>query len=322
MPTAAELQSDVAAFRHYLQAERGMSDNTVQAYGRDLTKFAEWVALTRHPNYLAPSLRDLARYVGHLNELGLAPPSVARHIVALRTFFKFLRLEERADPSAVDLLGSPKLWQRIPQVLNPAAVETLLAAPRPGDRFHLRDRALLETLYATGCRASEVVGLKVEDLYLDAGFCRCFGKGSKQRVVMLGRPAVAALRAYLQARGGEGETGRQGDRTGHAFLSPSPPLPISPSGFVFTTRSGRQLTRINLWVIVKKYCARAGLPAEVSPHTLRHSFATHVLSNGADLRTIQELLGHASIQTTQHYTHVDRDRLKAIHKKFHPRAED
>lgn len=293
----AELQSDIAAFRHYLRAERGMSDNTIQAYGRDLDKFADWVALTRHPNYLAPTLKDLARYVGHLNDLGLAPPSVARHIASVRTFFKFLRLEERAGPSAVSLLGSPKLWQRIPQVLNQGAVEALLAAPQPGDRFHLRDRALLETLYATGCRASEVVGLKVADLYLDAGFCKCFGKGSKQRVVLLGRPAVAALRAYLpEANGG------------------------SDSSFVFRSRSGRPLTRIYLWAVVKKYCRRAGLPADVSPHTLRHSFATHVLTNGADLRTVQELLGHATIRTTQHYTHIDRERLKAIHQKFHPRA--
>ena len=305
VPALADLQSDIAAFRHYLRAERGMTDNTVQAYGRDLTKFADWVALTRHENYLAPSLKDLARFVGHLTDLGLSPPSVGRHIVALRTFFKFLRLEERADPAAVGLLGSPKLWQRIPQVLNPGAVEKLLAAPRAGDRFHLRDKALLETLYATGCRASEVVGLKKIDLHLDAWFCKCFGKGNKQRVVLLGRPAVAALRTYLAEPDGNG-------RAGSGAESP----------YVFTSRSGRPLTRIYLWAVVKKYCRRAGLPAEVSPHTLRHSFATHVLSNGADLRTVQEMLGHASIQTTQHYTHVDRDRLKAIHRKFHPRSED
>src|SRR5581483_10717375 len=166
---------------------------------------------------------------------------------------RFLRLEERADPSAVDLLGSPKLWKRIPQVLPPDAVDKLLAAPQPGDRFFLRDRALLETLYATGCRASEVVNLKVADLYLDAGFCKCFGKGGKQRVVPLGRPAVAALRAYLA----EGRTApRSDDGPAH----------------VFTSKSGRPLTRILLWSLVKKYCKRAGLPHTVSPHTLRHSF--------------------------------------------------
>src|SRR5947207_13053828 len=197
----ASLNSDIGAFRHYLQSERGMADNTVQAYGRDLDRFTRWCALVRYHEYTAPTLRDLARYLAFLHAENLAPPSVARHLVALKMFYRFLRLEERADAAAPDLLGSPKLWQRIPQVLSPQAVDDLLRAPRPGDRFYLRDRALLETLYATGCRASEVVGLKVADVYLDAGFCKCFGKGSKQRVVPLGRPAVAALRAYLEDRG-------------------------------------------------------------------------------------------------------------------------
>ena len=196
----AELASDLLAFRHYLKAERGMAANTVLAYGRDLDRFAEWAATVRLKDYLAPTLKDLSRYVGYLHEQDLAAPSVARHLVSLRMFYRFLRLEERADPTAVDLLGSPKLWKRIPQVLPPDAVDRLLSAPQAGDRFYLRDRALLETLYATGCRASEVVGLKVADVYLDAGFCKCFGKGSKQRVVPLGRPAVAALRAYIESQ--------------------------------------------------------------------------------------------------------------------------
>jgi integrase/recombinase XerD len=303
----SELQSDIAAFRHYLQSERGMSNNTVQAYGRDLDRFSAWAATVRFTEYTRPTLKDLARYLAFLHDENLAPPSVARHLVALKMFYRFLRLEERADASAVDLLGSPKLWQRIPQVLSPQAVDELLRAPQPGDRFHLRDRALLETLYATGCRASEVVSLKVADVYLDAGFCKCFGKGGKQRVVPLGRPAVAALREYLGTVGG-------GD-------NPATVRSPLPTAHVFATKSGRPLTRIHLWAIVKKYCRRAGLPATVSPHTLRHSFATHLLAGGADLRTVQELLGHASIRTTQHYTHVDRDRLKALHRKFHPRGQ-
>jgi integrase/recombinase XerD len=294
---SAELQSDTAAFRHYLAAERGLSDNTVQAYGRDMNRFAEWVALAKLPDYKKPTLKDLGRYVSFLHDQSLAAPSIARHIVALRTFYRFLRLEERADPTAVDLLGSPKLWERIPQVLSPESVDKLLAGPRAGDRFYLRDRALLETLYATGCRASEVVNLRRSDLYLDAAFCKCVGKGNKQRVVPLGRKAIEALRAYLSDAG-----------------VPSDPI------VVFTSRTGKTLSRIVLWKIVKKYCLRAGLPDTVSPHTLRHSFATHVLAGGADLRTVQELLGHSSIATTQHYTHVDSARLKAMHKKFHPRG--
>ncbi|OWK37513.1 site-specific tyrosine recombinase XerD [Fimbriiglobus ruber] len=304
MSTLNELVSDILAFGNYLKAERGMSENTTMAYRRDLDRYSTWVATVRLPNYLAPSLTELSRYIGFLHDEQLAPPSIARHIVSLRMFYRFLRLEERASPTAVDLLGSPKLWQRIPTVLSPENVDVLLAAPQAGDRFYLRDKALLETLYATGCRASEVVGLKVADVYLDAAFCKCVGKGSKQRVVPLGKPAVAALRAYL----GEGrpQFAKSTEQGGPAH--------------VFVSKSGQPLTRIVLWQLVKKYCARAGLPKEVSPHTLRHSFATHVLAGGADLRTVQELLGHASIQTTQHYTHIDRARLKAMHQKFHPRA--
>jgi len=294
-----ELRSDILSFRHYLKAERGMAENSVLAYGRDLARYAEWVETVRLENYLKPSLRDLSRYLVYLSEQDLAAPSVARHIVSLRMFYRFLRLEERADQTAVSLLGSPKLWQRIPAVLNIAAVDQLLSAPRAGDRFFLRDWAILETLYATGCRASEVVNLQVADLYLDAAFLRCTGKGNKQRVVPLGRPAIAALRAYL----GEGR------------MAAAP-----ATGNVFVSRSGKPLCRIRLWKIVKFYCARAGLPTTISPHSLRHSFATHVLAGGADLRSVQELLGHASITTTQHYTHIDRDRLKAMHKKFHPRG--
>ena len=303
MMSVETLLSDVVAFTHYLKAERGMSDNTVQAYRRDLERFAGWVATVRLKDYLAPTLADLARYLGFLTDENLAAPSIARHIVSLRMFYRFLKLEERADPTAVDLLGSPKLWERVPQVLSPDDVDKLLAAPQATDRFYLRDKAILETMYATGCRASEVVGLKVADVYLDAAFLKCTGKGSKQRVVPLGRPAVEALRAYL----GEG-------RTQFAALADGGPA------YVFVNRSGRPITRVALWQIVKKYCRRAGLPAAASPHTLRHSFATHVLAGGADLRTVQELLGHASISTTQHYTRVDRARLRAMHQKFHPRA--
>src|SRR4051812_19418821 len=163
-----ELLSDILAFRHYLQAERGLAANTVIAYAADLDRFAHWVAGVKLTKYTAPTLKDLSRYVAFLHDEQLAAPSIARHLVALKMFYRFLRLEEKADPGAVELLGSPKLWQRVPCVLSPAHVDALLAAPTAADRFHLRDKALLETLYATGCRATEVVTLKVNDVYLDA----------------------------------------------------------------------------------------------------------------------------------------------------------
>jgi integrase/recombinase XerD len=298
----AALHDDLTAFRQFIQAERGMALNTVLAYGRDLERFARWAAGGGLKDYLQPSLRDLSHYLSLLRDERLAPPSIARHLVALKMFYRFLRIEERASPGSVELLASPALWERIPQVLSPESVEKLLAAPEPGERFYLRDRALLETLYATGSRASEVVGLRLADLYLDSAFCKCHGKGNKQRVVPLGQPAVKALRKYLEE-----------SRPRLTRSAPEAP-------WVFVSRGGRALTREMLWILVKKYVRRAGLHAKVSPHTLRHSFATHLLAGGADLRTVQELLGHANIRTTQHYTHVDRDRLKAIHRKFHPRA--
>ncbi|GIW78421.1 MAG: tyrosine recombinase XerC [Gemmatales bacterium] len=298
-----ELNQDIAAFRHYLESERGMARNTVLAYGRDLTTFAEWVAEGGLKDYLHPGVRELSHYLSFLRERGLSPSSVARHLVALKMFYRFLRLEERANQQAVEHLSSPKLWERIPQVLSPESVDKLLAAPSPEDRFYLRDRALLETLYATGSRASEVVGLQLNDLHLDSGFCKCTGKGNKQRVVPLGKPAVEALQEYLRD------------------LRPQLVFAHPEATAVFVSRGGRPLNREMLWILVKKYVLRAGLNTKVSPHTLRHSFATHLLAGGADLRTVQELLGHANIRTTQHYTHVDRDRLRAIHKQFHPRGK-
>ncbi|MCX7701862.1 MAG: site-specific tyrosine recombinase XerD [Gemmataceae bacterium] len=297
-----ELHQDIKAFQHYLSTERGAATNTLLAYGRDLERFAQWVAEGQLRDYRQPTLADFSRYLSRLREEGLQPSSIARHLVALKVFYRFLRLEQQTPSNVVELLASPTLWERIPQVLSPEAVEKLLRGPRPTDRFFLRDRAILETLYATGCRASEVVGLRLEDTHLDAGFVRCLGKGRKQRVVPLGRPAIAALRSYLTEfrprllRGAE-------------------------TPWVFVSRGGKKLTREMLWVIVKKYVRRLGLPGKVSPHTLRHSFATHVLAGGADLRMVQEFLGHSNIRTTQNYTHVDRDRLRAIHRQFHPRAK-
>jgi integrase/recombinase XerD len=297
----ASLQADLNAFRDYMTAERGMAKNTVMAYERDLHKFRDWVA-GGLANYLAPSVRELTNYLAYLKEDGLAAPSVARNLIATKMFYRFLRLEERVEQNAVELLSSPRLWERIPQVLSPESVEKLLKAPRNEDRFYLRDRALLETLYATGSRASEVVNLQLADLHLDSSFCKCTGKGSKQRVVPLGAPAISALKIYLQE------------------LRPVLTQADKENPWAFVSKGGKRLTREMLWILVKKYVRRAGLNAKVSPHTLRHSFATHLLEGGADLRTVQELLGHANIRTTQHYTHVDRSRLKAVHRQFHPRG--
>jgi integrase/recombinase XerD len=296
-----DLQDDLSAFRSYMKAERGLAENTLLSYTHDLERFSGWLIDEGMADYRSPTLGELANYLSFLHEEKLAPSSIARHLVSLKMFYRFLKMEERAQPATVELLASPTLWERIPSVLSPEAVDRLLQAPRAGDRFFLRDRAILETLYATGCRASEVVDLRLSDLNLESAFCKCTGKGSKQRIVPLGRSAINALKTYL------GESRPE--------LSRDPSAP-----WVFISKGGKRLNREMLWVLVKKYVRRACLPGKVSPHTLRHSFATHLLSGGADLRAVQELLGHASIGTTQIYTHVDRDRLKAMHKRFHPRA--
>lgn len=299
----SELLDDIKAFGHYIRSERGLADNTLLAYGRDLERFAVWATI-HVADYLFPKLTELGEYVRYLREEEqLAPASTARHLVALKVFYRFLRLEERTTQTSVDLLASPALWQRIPQVLSPENVNKLLDAPISADRYFLRDRAILETLYATGSRASEVVNLKFADVHLASGFCKCFGKGNKQRIVPLGRIAINAIQIYL-------------DKQRPQLVLSSP-----DTAEVFVSRGGKALTREMLWVLVKKYVRRAGLHTKVSPHTLRHSFATHLLAGGADLRTVQELLGHSSIRTTQQYTHVDRDRLRSIHRKFHPRGQ-
>jgi integrase/recombinase XerD len=217
-------------------------------------------------------------------------------------FFRFLVLEARISESAAELLNAPSLWQRVPQVLSEEQVDRLLGAPASDDRYVSRDRALLETLYATGCRVSEVAGLRMPDLRLDLGFCQCTGKGDKQRIVPLGRKARLALEQYVASQRAE-------------LTKSNAAVP-----WVFLNRLGGRLSRVMIWHLVKKYAQRAGLPRRVSPHTLRHSFATHLLAGGADLRIVQEMLGHSNLATTQLYTHVDRARLRAIHRKFHPRA--
>jgi integrase/recombinase XerD len=301
-PALQELFADLAAFRAYIKSERGLAANTLLAYGRDLDRFARWFAAARPGDHRRLSVQDFSRFVSAMREEKLAPPTIARHLVALKVFYRFLKLEGHIKDNAAELLGSPGLWDRLPHVLSSAQVEALLRAPRPSDRYYLRDRALLETLYATGARASEVAGLTLRDVHLEQACARCHGKGDKQRLVPLGKPCVDALRTYLTE------------------LRPKLCVRDPEAQALFLSRGAKPLSRIMVWVLVKKYVRQAGIAGKVSPHTLRHSFATHLLEGGADLRIVQELLGHANINTTQHYTHVDRKRLQAIHRKFHPRA--
>lgn len=287
-------------FLTYLESEAHLAPNTIAAYARDLDQFLQWLE-GRRPQGLR--VRDLSDYVGCLAHKGLAPASVSRNIVAVRTLYKYLQLEGQVQDNPAELLVTQKTWERVPHVLSAQQVEALLNAPRRFDPYWLRDRALLEVLYATGCRASETCGLRTTDLRLKEQHLLCRGKGNKQRMVPLGRRAIAAIERYQE------ET-----RVELAARA------AQPTDAVFLTRTGKPIQRHQLWRLVTRYAARVGIAEAISPHTLRHSFATHVLAGGADLRQVQEMLGHANIQTTQIYTHVDHSRLKAVHQKFHPRG--
>jgi integrase/recombinase XerD len=298
-PTAAS--RFVAAFIDYARSECHLSANTVAAYRRDMTKFVEWVA-GRDVKQL--TVRDLADYAAWLHARKLAPASIARHLVSLKVFFRYLQLEGVLRDNLAELLGSQKLWQRVPQVLSAEAVEQLLESPLPGEPLWRRDRALLELLYATGCRASEVSHLTMSDLHLSEGYCLCRGKGDRQRIVPINRRALEAIQAYFDD---------ERPKLAEAAATPNP-------RWVLLSRRGLRLARERIWELMKRYAARIGAPPSIGPHTMRHSFATHLVAGGADLRQVQEMLGHASIATTQIYTHVDPARLRKVHQKFHPRG--
>jgi integrase/recombinase XerD len=298
--SGGQSQRWVTACLDYLRTECHLAVNTIAAYQRDLTRFREWLGGRAVAKL---SVRELSDYMGWLQTKQLAPASIARNMVALKLLYRYLQLEGIVQDNPAELLGTPKKWQRVPEVLSPRIVEELLKAPQPYDAWHRRDRAMLELLYATGCRASEVSHLTLADLHLGERYCLAHGKGSKDRLTPLGDAAIAALTDYLAA-----------ERPRLAKVAGTPPP------WVLLSRGGKRLRREAIWQLVKRYVLRAGIHPDVSPHTLRHSFATHLLAGGADLRQVQELLGHATIATTQIYTHVDQTRLKRVHQQFHPRA--
>jgi integrase/recombinase XerD len=288
------------AFVRYLRSECHLAENSVLAYERDLRRFFEWLRGRRIEGL---SISDLSDYPAWLTANELAPASISRHIVSLKVFFRYLQLEGALTDNQAELLGSQKLWQRVPIVLSSAEIDALLSSPRPPQPWWRRDRAMLELLYATGCRVSELSLLRPRDVHLAERYCLCHGKGDKQRVVPLGRRAVQAVETYLEHERPELVERRE-----------------MPSQFLLLSSRGGRLRRERIWELIKLYGKQAGCAAELSPHSMRHSFATHLLAGGADLRQVQEMLGHASIATTQIYTHVDHSRLKKVHDAFHPRA--
>ncbi len=291
-------ETSLDAWLDHLVAERGLARNSVAAYRRDLETLSRQL---EGRALVSAGQDDLLLALRRMRTAGRSPRSVARWLVAARGFFGWLTQEGMIDENPAARLEPPKVWKTLPKVLDGSDVERLLEAPDRVDPRGARDAAMFEVLYATGLRASELCGLRLGDLRLDAGYLSCVGKGSKERVVPLGAEANAALSAYLAS-------GRETLLAGKR------------SDAVFIGRGGAPLTRQWFWKLIKAYGRRAGIRASLSPHVVRHSFATHLLENGADLRVVQMLLGHADISTTQIYTHVNRERLKRLYRDFHPRA--
>jgi integrase/recombinase XerD len=291
----------IEAFSDYLSLERGLSPRTVDAYRRDLLRMA---AFMEARGVHAPAGADagaLREFVYHLKDLGLQPASIRRNISALRTYFGYLVTEGHVVADPTDRLDVPRAWRRLPGVLSRDEVASILDAPDPSDRLFWRDKALLEFAYASGVRVGELISLKSRDVDLQEGLAVVFGKGARERIVPVGRAALQALVVYLRE------------------IRPRLAGPKS-EGIVFLNARGSPLTRMGVWKILRKQVLRAGVRKRVTPHTLRHSFATHLLEGGADLAAVQEMLGHADITTTQIYTHVEREYLRDVHRRFHPRA--
>ncbi|HET7629193.1 MAG TPA: site-specific tyrosine recombinase XerD [Bacillales bacterium] len=296
------MKDDVHDFLHYLIVERGLSENTLAAYRRDLFRYVDYLKeKERIDSYSQVTRTHIIRYLMDLKDQGRAAATIARHTASVRAFHQFLLREKNAagDPSVH--IETPKTERKLPKVLTVREVEALLEAPDAANAFGLRDRAMLEVLYATGLRVSELVHLNVSDAHLTMGFVRTVGKGNKERIIPLGSMASRSLESYL--------------RDGRPNL-----LKRQKNEALFLNHHGGRLTRQGFWKVLKKLSRQAGISKELTPHTLRHSFATHLLENGADLRSVQEMLGHADISTTQIYTHVTKKRLKDIYKTYHPRA--
>lgn len=295
------MQELVDSFLSYLSVERSLSKNTIVSYRRDLEKYIRYLKDSNINSLSQTARKNISDFMFGLKDAGLSAVSIARNLAAIKVLYRFLVRERilTTDPSS--LLDSPKLWKKIPDVLSGPEVEALLEAPDLKTARGLRDKAILELMYATGLRVSEAVNLKIQDVHFDAGFLRCIGKGSKERIVPLGKESIQATKKYLEE------------------ARPKLARPGREDAFLFLSRLGKKISRQSFWKLVKHYAKRARIKKDIRPHTLRHSFATHLLERGADLRSVQEMLGHADISTTQIYTHIDKNRLKMIHKNFHPR---
>ena len=291
----------VERFDDFLALEQGASVQTSSAYKLDIARFVAYASVKGAKSPIDVGARTLREYVYHLKDLGLSPASIRRNVSAVRTYFKFLLAEGHVVRDPSERLETPKKWRTLPDVLAVDEIEKLLAAPSLDEPLAFRDRAMLELAYGAGLRVSEWISLTVRDVMLQDHLVRVFGKGGKERLVPIGRRAIGAIAIYLRELRPKLEKGEG-------------------KGILFLNARGQPLSRMGAWKILRKYVDQVGITKPVSPHTLRHSFATHLLEGGADLRAVQEMLGHVDISTTQIYTHLDREYLRTVHKQFHPRA--
>lgn len=289
-------------FIHFLIVEKGLAKNTIISYERDLHSYLKYIKMTEMiTDFNEVQRLQIVRFLGKLKDGGKSSKTLARHIASIRAFHQFLLREKAVERDPTIHLESPKQEKSLPKVLSVPEVEKLLESPKLNTHFGLRDKAMIELLYATGIRVSELISLNLGDVHVTMGFVRCMGKGSKERIIPIGRTATQAITDYL-------ENGRP------LFLKKK------PDNALFLNHLGKRLTRQGFWTILKRITMEAGITKELTPHTLRHSFATHLLENGADLRAVQEMLGHADISTTQIYTHITKTRMKDVYSQFHPRA--
>lgn len=299
-PAGSPFEPAARAFLTYCKTECGFAPATIAAYAGDLRDLWVWMVEQNTRSWADLNLNRIGDHLRHLEGKGLEISSIARHVATIRVFCRFMQSAGFLSVNPAEQLTQPAAWQRLPNVLGQEQVQRLLSAPQEDEPLHLRDIAMLELLYASGLRASEVANLEVKWLHVDLGIARVMGKGQKERIVPVGKPALAAVERYLTE------------------LRPTLVKPDRSTDKLLLSRSGQPITRVVVWQVVRRHARKAGL-AGVHPHLLRHSFATHLLAGGADLRVVQELLGHSNIRTTQIYTHVDRSRLKEVITRFHPR---
>lgn len=290
----------IDSFLDYLSVERALAKNTIIAYRQDLNIYLDFMIKRGLEALSKVTKNDIVEFMFSQKDSAVSPTSISRRLAAIRMFHRFLTRERVLKSDPTTLIDSPKLWKKIPDTLSLNEVEILISQPNVRNHQGARDKAILETLYATGMRVSESVDLKTNNVNLDIGFLRCIGKGNKERIIPLGKKAIQGINRYLE------------------FSRPYF-LKQRSSEYLFISRSGNKLSRQSVWKLIKRYSQEAKIKKSIKVHTLRHSFATHLLERGADLRSVQEMLGHSNISTTQIYTHIDKERLKSIHKMFHPR---